>query len=1127
MDSLRRVPFFDLRSVKIEDELNIFTQKDRNNSINRHPLLNYLPATTTRKFVTVVSGTNCLWLGRDDGSLVCMKMSEAYNKVEDASKDDNFNDCHYVASAIQEYTIYSYILTHLFMSKACNYNELEQNARHPDILSSTQNKQLQHDVFFTIGCDKKNEWTCKIFFAQKFGKFAKECCTAVNEQPKPARTIVLTEGQNRSRPTCKSSDALVIVADLNAKATKFVVGFSNGSIIYYTINLKNSKNSIRGRRLQLNEDSRQDGNVCHSSQRNSPQFDTSSDFVKGTLTNLVFGYSTEYKEEVLFITTTSTVSCIIVYDDLKTNVTLLFTESINGCLPQQTALLKSLSNEAYDRLFTSQENCYFMYTACQGNLCALPFASTQMCKGFKSYVVSVHKGSIQFKKKLDEDINSLWDDCGSSSVVSHVQRHDPPYSCLSILVDTPTLRFLCYTNRFQGVVGIVPYNEQSVLVITNAPDLEVFELREKTFYERINALLQLRLFDWAVKMCIHQNALEEYVMEIHIQHANYMFDKKFYDKAAYLYSKTIDYLESSFVISKFLEQQQLSSLLIYLKILYKRKKFSRNHFTLMFDCFCMSGDDDGFLKFLEECEETSSDNHVDWEAAVLECRIYGKKNLAKQIAKKRNLTRCLLSILIYDFDTPDEALHVLQSMDLQEASVFLLDPFLARPLLCSNVTRTCELIYKIITEKKQNISSFISLFIKVETSDSLDEEDMILTECRESKALEISKLKECEKKNKAVTLQTRQIFDIEFLCLMYSILENVKKDVDTAPQVDFGSLIVCLQILLCYQSKMETLPLSTQNFCLKSKEDVLNWPIPCLLSDHFKSLQSLLPAFCLLQVFRHYEGLLFVCERIASFCPSLRTQNVTHLWCYGALQIPLIQTVGNSDLFLNFVSRCCVKDSNFLKLAIRHSCNEGSIGLIKKLMNTLSFQMNQNNFKNYLSPLSVFRLLQPSNRNVSQEDVNSVIDQQTYPIIRFGDVKAYFIEQAAIIRNRTDVLRRKNCTDFYQLQLQRLQLRDSQNKLYGFSVHNKTCSLCHETIQFPMIQFLCCHQYHTSCLESNSKGKTCPLCEQGHTLKLKFLKENVDYLQNEDFENHLHKGNNPGTDYICEFLKNGFLNALY
>jgi hypothetical protein len=40
----------------------------------------------------------------------------------------------------------------------------------------------------------------------------------------------------------------------------------------------------------------------------------------------------------------------------------------------------------------------------------------------------------------------------------------------------------------------------------------VFELREKTFYERMNALIERRLFDWAVEICIQQNALEEYVM---------------------------------------------------------------------------------------------------------------------------------------------------------------------------------------------------------------------------------------------------------------------------------------------------------------------------------------------------------------------------------------------------------------------------------------------------------------------------------------------------------------------------------------------------------------------------------------------------------------------------------------
>jgi hypothetical protein len=54
-------------------------------------------------------------------------VKELHEKPCAALKEDNLNNYRYVASTTQEYSIYSYMLTHLFVSKACNYEESDQN----------------------------------------------------------------------------------------------------------------------------------------------------------------------------------------------------------------------------------------------------------------------------------------------------------------------------------------------------------------------------------------------------------------------------------------------------------------------------------------------------------------------------------------------------------------------------------------------------------------------------------------------------------------------------------------------------------------------------------------------------------------------------------------------------------------------------------------------------------------------------------------------------------------------------------------------------------------------------------------------------------------------------------------
>lgn len=176
--------------------------------------------------------------------------------------------------------------------------------------------------------------------------------------------------------------------------------------------------------------------------------------------------------------------------------------------------------------------------------------------------------------------------------------------------DTPTLLYsfqdylvACYGNNEPGSVLI--YHPKTHLVfgkasgglsiqqIYNVWGYVLFIRRNSTFMflkptdiiEKINQLIHNMQFEVAVQISIAKNLPPEFVGNIHyMQGQNYM-ERSDYQNAVQCYIKTIKRIEPSFIISQFIETSRTEYLIQYLEALNDNRVSTKQHTTLLFNCY--------------------------------------------------------------------------------------------------------------------------------------------------------------------------------------------------------------------------------------------------------------------------------------------------------------------------------------------------------------------------------------------------------------------------------------------------------------------------------------------------------------------------------------------------------------
>ena len=174
----------------------------------------------------------------------------------------------------------------------------------------------------------------------------------------------------------------------------------------------------------------------------------------------------------------------------------------------------------------------------------------------------------------------------------------------------------------------------SVLLIME--DNSVTKLTEADMHEKIQQLIKNEQFNVALVVASSQNMGPGVISEIHRQRGDSCQEKRQYSEAIEEYKMTIGYLEPSYVITRFIDPQHAAYLVDYLEELSKKGNMTKEHTTLLFNCYTKLRKTQQLNKKINECLEDAQNKRepkFNLETAVQVLCLTGFSSDALSIAK--------------------------------------------------------------------------------------------------------------------------------------------------------------------------------------------------------------------------------------------------------------------------------------------------------------------------------------------------------------------------------------------------------------------------------------------------------------------------------------------------------------
>ena len=222
--------------------------------------------------------------------------------------------------------------------------------------------------------------------------------------------------------------------------------------------------------------------------------------------------------------------------------------------------------------------------------------------------------------------------------------------------------FISYITETKKIIGICCDTEYIyVLYEDNNARKNILKLKEKENKDKFEIFYSKYQYETALTYAENLGLDKEKISEINRKYAEYEYFKGDFDKAVLQYIKTINYLDPSLVIQKFLEKSKLDYLIQYLEALENNKDFqtrghenSKDYTTLLLNCYIMQ-------EKIPKLEEFMNKKGNNFPAEIIKtaidvCLETQNIDLALSIAKQKNMYEEYLQILILKLNKLEEAL---------------------------------------------------------------------------------------------------------------------------------------------------------------------------------------------------------------------------------------------------------------------------------------------------------------------------------------------------------------------------------------------------------------------------------------------------------------------------------------
>ena len=229
--------------------------------------------------------------------------------------------------------------------------------------------------------------------------------------------------------------------------------------------------------------------------------------------------------------------------------------------------------------------------------------------------------------------------------------------------------FVCSISDPKKIIGICCDNEFIYLLYENKENKKsILKLKEKENKEKFEIFYSKNQYEIALSYAEKSGFDKKKLSEITRKYAEYEYSKGDFELSIFQYIKTINYLEPSLVIQKFLEKSKLDYLIQYLEALEQNEEFQskgegnpKNYTTLLLNCYIMQ---EKIPKLKEFMNSKGNDFPIEIiKTAIDVCLETQNIELALSIAKQKKMNEEYLQILILKLNKLEEALDFISPPD--------------------------------------------------------------------------------------------------------------------------------------------------------------------------------------------------------------------------------------------------------------------------------------------------------------------------------------------------------------------------------------------------------------------------------------------------------------------------------
>ncbi|CBI28415.3 unnamed protein product, partial [Vitis vinifera] len=211
---------------------------------------------------------------------------------------------------------------------------------------------------------------------------------------------------------------------------------------------------------------------------------------------------------------------------------------------------------------------------------------------------------------------------------------------------------------------------------------------------KLDMLFKKNLYTVAINLVQSQQADAAATAEVLRKYGDHLYGKQDYDEAMAQYIHTIGHLEPSYVIQKFLDAQRIYNLTNYLEKLHEKGLASKDHTTLLLNCYTKLKDVEKLNVFIKS---EDGEHKFDVETAIRVCRAANYHEHAMYVAKKAGRHELYLKILLEDLGRYEEALQYISSLEPGQAGVTVKE--YGKILIEHKPVATIEILMKLCTEE--------------------------------------------------------------------------------------------------------------------------------------------------------------------------------------------------------------------------------------------------------------------------------------------------------------------------------------------------------------------------------------------------------------------------------------------